>query len=137
MAKQKARYVGPDGFVNLDVARETRKGSRMKHGETYEVSEELFAGLIAGGGWEPDGRAAEEAAKKAREAALAESQAANLGAPEGMSYDELVASQEEEAQRMAEEAQQAQGGEGQAAQQSEPRPATPASRVEQTGGDDS
>lgn len=95
-SKQKARYIGPDGFVNYDVARETRGSRRMKNGETYEVSDELFASLMLNADWEA-GSGSEQAAEKAREASKAEAEAANLGAKEGTTLDELLEQQEESA----------------------------------------
>lgn len=93
-SKQKARYVGPDGNVNHDVARDARRGSRMKNGEVYEVSEELFGGLMLSGDWEPESGSS-DLADEFREKATKQSREASQGVQEGASYAELVASQEE------------------------------------------
>lgn len=101
-SKKKALYDGPDGNVNLDVARSARKGSRMKHGEVYEVDEALFDGLMLHGDWKP-AEGFEDDAKKAREASAEEARLANVGASEGTDLETLLKQQEEAAQRELEE----------------------------------
>lgn len=93
-SKQKARYIGPDGGVNNDVARETRKGAKMRSGEVYEVSEGLFRSLMLSADWEA-GEGSEDLRSKTLEDAQKASDRLSKSVPEGMPYAELVASQEE------------------------------------------
>lgn len=94
MSKEKARYVGPDGFINHDVARDVGGGAKMNTGEVYEVSPEMFASLMLSADWEPE-TGSKTRAKNILADAQKNSDALSRAVPEGMGYEELVASQEE------------------------------------------
>lgn len=57
-------YRGPDGALNFDVAREAGGGPAMRHGERYEVSEELAVRLLPTTDWEVVKNAAGRRLKK-------------------------------------------------------------------------